>query len=902
MTMDGEFFFRRYLDQFNDCVGYLARTHDVSFHPCLKNKILKCKLIGIQGSRPSSHFNHIYLDLCHYHNLNYTTCITMADRHICNIFPVMLGSDLDLRLLHHYRGYCDYNQMESQSSPLCKCSMESGVAEPSQKRKVHVESYSKNSEIHGYFVENGRLCWVPYILTNNRELPHIRPSRMRSHRLCINKYSYTQKNKGHCFELVLPVGKEPYVFVHRNPEGQNFENDLDLSTLHSFEVDDKHIAYNHLLFGYVLKRFVGHIRPIDSFSNKLIFSPSMLLIRLVLYALDGNEEQAKKIVATGNWCKLVSMTNTYKTKKRTNISNLNRKPLTPQIGDRDFFGLVVRPVPKNIDTSTIPTNYQGFLCLFEKNVAIDSFNRVYSLISDVNVAMCADSCRIEKIISKLVAKKYWLPLADADVVDMKNDSFAGRLCTFNSIFPLKYKLNPDVRLDKIRSKIQRWFGFIEVLIFDGIFNLNYFQGMPFKKFVDERTGRMCIKSAYEMAIDGNLETALTLDNCFGPHITEQIKSMFQYAKMAKLFTAINYLKTKLNTKRFVRFFELGIENVSIYLDVAESKRLEKGEDARFLKLNTVFTSHPQLTEDGYAINANKDVPTVQLRRFRMIFNYNSKTRFRILLAKDSAPVFVPFNKSETVFTQMHVYCGEVHSSQPLEYFNSPHFNVTASANTYRISLAIDDNDILSARTKIEEIKRNVYFVHNNRLIFEVIVESQHQFYDGLKLSNTSSQKGIAVPMPMAEDGIDCMASIYSVIGRSPLMQLKEMRIGRENDISNMFCGKSSTAILKNIASDCKSIGFMKFDNLSINNLQMNGCNTAIYNILQRAYSPAERYKCLPAANKQLLQLFLMLKKNVEFTTTTEIDSPKNITFDLYAPESTCPNMKLLDEFISFSKM
>lgn len=181
---------------------------------------------------------------------------------------------------------------------------------------------------------------------------------------------------------------------------------------------------------------------------------------------------------------------------------------------------------------------------------------------------------------------------------------------------------------------------------------------------------------------------------------------------------------------------------------------------------------------------------------------------------------------------------------------------------------------------------------------ECLIRHLNDTYDGLKLCNFNSQKGLVnsyIDLDKRYPDIkpDILYSPFSLLSRMPIQQLQEVERSRtaavtsrsifntdEQTVKNseIMCGFTELSVLHNISAEHRSIGAMRFDNLSINILNINGCHIACYTRLQESHDKSDRYKVLPKQNLEPLQLCLLIMKNIEFYFG---DSPKPI--DLYQP-------------------
>nr|QKN22494.1 putative protein 40 [Drosophila-associated filamentous virus] len=165
---------------------------------------------------------------------------------------------------------------------------------------------------------------------------------------------------------------------------------------------------------------------------------------------------------------------------------------------------------------------------------------------------------------------------------------------------------------------------------------------------------------------------------------------------------------------------------------------------------------------------------------------------------------------------------------------------------------------------------------NNILSVEFFIMHRNETYDGLKLCNPDSQKALVnTNLSLSERYPDykpkMITSAFTLFGRMPIAQLLRMNFtacpsSSDQSSSQILYGDNAMCILKNITIDYKNVNQMRFDNLTINMLQLNNAQLTIYNLLQRSFHQSATGQLLPHSNANLLKLLLTLLKDVKFNT------------------------------------
>lgn len=172
------------LDDYNQYVSNNALL--VSLMPCASSNLLK--KFEVIFEKTINKTAHIMVNRCRQRRSSYFTCIQykadldVEQHHVCDIFPVMVGSELDIN--------------------ICR------MLEPD----LVVENCDAFTDLSGMIFVDGSLAYIPYLLTNRKELGH----KVRRSQGLFCLYIYDIDNRGH--KLSIDANN---VFTYRNQCGED---------------------------------------------------------------------------------------------------------------------------------------------------------------------------------------------------------------------------------------------------------------------------------------------------------------------------------------------------------------------------------------------------------------------------------------------------------------------------------------------------------------------------------------------------------------------------------------------------------------------------------------------------------------------------------------------------------
>lgn len=311
-------------------------------------------------------------------------------------------------------------------------------------------------------------------------------------------------------------------------------------------------------------------------------------------------------------------------------------------------------------------------------------------------------------------------------------------------------------------------------------------------------------------------------------------------------------------------------------------------------MNILFSSHPQMTADSYVLDKDINIDCFIYQRSRFEFEYNSDVNIHFndlsttdfLIEKDTAgnvlKKFKQIMTIEKLGTALQYHCFPQIKLKIIETKNNSGYH-------YVIYKYFDE--IIYLSTKAEDIDISVMAsMEQNRRAFQktrvdIITKIKVSYYNGIKPSEQCGQKGLLIKQdvsrypkiiaPNVRPHI--VGSIFSLIGRSPLIQLKSIKKKQIMNTEDCLFGNYIFVILKNIST--ATISPIRQDLYSNKCIQTNNCTRTQYTMLQQSYDQKEIGRILPHDNATALNILTILKKNVKIRDEygNFIDSTKLMT-------------------------
>lgn len=332
------------------------------------------------------------------------------------------------------------------------------------------------------------------------------------------------------------------------------------------------------------------------------------------------------------------------------------------------------------------------------------------------------------------------------------------------------------------------------------------------------------------------------------------------------------------------YFEFTTENVCVYID---ENNLNFDADQSFMEYKMIFSSHPQITADSYIMDNKLQFNCWIYQRSR--FDIDIQPNVNILFNKKYDSVIADYDAMGNIIRK-YVCIAKIqkHGSVDLNYriFPQTKFFVVRTSpkqqknyHCYTLYRYFDEQHQLDNNFQISiRSVRNIDNKNKRKILIDVVIKTHVHFYDGFKISDSCSQKGLVIRQETKRYSEnygfapELVASIFSVIGRSPIIQLKSLIKNRlpipENGKcveKNLLYGAYRFVVLRNISAVLKSYAPLKIDILSSKILSTNGLHRTLYNLQQQAYPTDQRNEFLPKQNRNALGMIDVCKVGIIFS-------------------------------------
>jgi len=563
---------------------------------------------------------------------------------------------------------------------------------------------------------------------------------------------------------------------------------------------------------------------------------------------------------------------------------------------------VSRAASGNVSNAFILDESCGFFCLLEKGISIDSFNKNYSLVPDVRLPLMYEQKNtLNELMTQLVAingTTGWLRSVSSSMtaaITAVGNCTERRynypqeheyyLC-FNGGFPSKYfcYLPTPSDFSRFFFYVKTFNPYMEICKSKSIILINHIAGIPFKQIYLANLQMHLTVSPFEL--NEYFQNYTKYYTIFGGQCNSKIIDNIEFRKINKLLYGIYYMKNRINSVDNIQLYPFSVDNYATYL--CKNRALKNCP--KTVPVRTLFAVDPHCTQDGYLLHrdwgcntlshTDKSVQFVFLRRHNITLQYS--TQDRIFLNDKVTNTYI-CNSITGDREYAFVYLGEIQTSNSklkiLKNQKISTFVINHGNNNYSHYMYI----ILSSVQYLKALRHVVSMVAyickdafaNNMWSFtiECIFQTINGNFEGQKFCNYSAQKGIAnsyldVHKRYAQYKPDLIASASTLFSRAPIAQIKELLQHRltnsQTNKPDALFGVCDMGILRNTSAEHRNVSMMRCDNLTLNMLQLNGAELAIYNILQNTLDRHNKYKILPEENLALLQLLLLCNKNIEF--------------------------------------
>lgn len=864
--------------------------------------------------------HHRILETCKLQRIPYFTCIEYkphvecVERHVCDIFPVHIGMDLDRKIYAFLYGDEELQRPEVQ--------------------RTMYDLYGTIFVISPQYFSN--------IFTNRKEIIHASKDMDKLY----NIYIYDRYDRGHRIWLTSDARK---MCIFRNSNG--VEHVIESSA--SFEKFIANLEYEvdvqrHLDFTRMYEAFVRYRtnNDIDDLTNKNILCCINLLQRGLKYA-QRNPVEVCKIFWFGSLDKFASRNITYHshestrnintvavtTPLATNSSNGDdstpvkkrlKRPkntsTTPQdeqqksqmvnmmnsnaagpASNSDYNNLaqnyktlsptnlvhsidsydrhIKRPVPKNVHT--IPTGTEFFICLADTQLNVNSPHKWLRLLPNVIltnhliIRYSPDINNMNDLLDRLVVHGLITP--DPTTSDI--------MILVNGGLPTKYYLKAADGID-VFFLCKLWCPFVECVIAERYIMLSLTYGVPMRPIsmhiiryfwpetspyrtpeIDRDDGVIYLSP---LDMKNNFLTDIRrflYGNLLGGGCPENMRKYFRYSIPAKVHAVYTFNNRFISNAAAMPYYELTCENSFVFMnnvyrnemDGTQTSLLDK--DNSTLQLKTIYSADPHLTCDGYILSDRIQMDTVLKQKCRFEFEMHAKTD-KLIWSKD-LPSFSNTSNGQICVYDAYSNCIKKYylvftlvrySKSCLRYklFNQAKISLFCQPFNdgwiYRLYKYYDEEAFIRPNAQYEmsvifttPVDRK--FIKNISIMICTTCRQPGQF-SGQKLYEICGQKGLCVQqsterfqryykLPQAPD---LVVSLFSAIGRTPIMTLKTMLANLSPEEQKLqhriLYGDCEYVLLKNISSLFCSYGNMRVDISLVKIFLANNLNQTIYLLQQ----------------------------------------------------------------------
>lgn len=299
-----------------------------------------------------------------------------------------------------------------------------------------------------------------------------------------------------------------------------------------------------------------------------------------------------------------------------------------------------------------------------------------------------------------------------------------------------------------------------------------------------------------------------------------------------------------------------------------------------ISLNVLFSSHPQITADSYILDKNLKVDSVlvQRNRFEFEFNHNTNIHFNDL----SKTEFMDERDAAGNVLRKYIHIATIDKlGGGLKFHSFPQIKlkiIETKSHTgcrYQLYKFFDEAYYLSAPSERIEISVLATMERNRRAVqksrIDVITKIRLNTYEGIKPSEQCGQKGLASRQDVSRYSKlvasnvrpNIVGSVFSLIGRSPLIQMKTVERNLIPNTPDCLFGPYEFSLLKNVSSTMRSHSSIRMDLYSAKIFTTNNAPRALYTLIQQAFSEHERNTIMPEDNIQAMGILSILKADIK---------------------------------------
>lgn len=646
------------LQQFLSSYEVVCNTEHLTM--CLSNKIFTVRNLYMFGEE--NELDHLafrrVLHTIIVGRMSYRACVTYGKHHACNLIPVMLGTPTEERLtqqVHH-----NFRELLLRAD---------GAFEEQHEPLPEYLSPTLYHDLRGYCVDDGHLGVLPSLIMNNREKLHRYVDRNQQN--CRVIYMYNFMDRGSV--LKLWDGKR---MLFRDQNGKDHVGAEEINKYFSSKtvigVDRSHTFDSHdwLLLNIQTRQ----IHPIDSFHNKIVLTPAVIMYRVLMRCRTAkNVTICRSRIASGQFHFFLSQTTTFQmshTHHGANMlesftdSNLIRRPLAHQLGATydSFFQITRVSKPHLKLDQPYPYNSYGFLCPYYFSSNISNFSKTLSLVEDVVINF--KTINVLNDILAYLSKSIDFPVENnkftiTPITRVASDAeVAPRIIPGHIIvqecIATRYCVEGDLKHFLIHLK-QR---------FDSAFELTV-ESHTKRVYINAIAGTVMKLTPSEIwagAPGGEMLkfTSLELEHFFNDYYTSTsfpihsvpVKALMPYTayeEPTKSITTASQLRNRLLTDQYAHLFNFSNEITGTYLglDVGEGGTLPQFRDSKVkcdirvpvqanctFKLKTLICSDLHLNEDAYVLNERLNFNILIKRKYNINLPFSMEQGDRLILERN----------------------------------------------------------------------------------------------------------------------------------------------------------------------------------------------------------------------------------------------------------------------------
>lgn len=810
--------------------------------------------------------------------------------HVCNICPIMIGSLLDTIFSKNIDAQPTNVDLEQKNGFLCNWKLTSRLPVFTNfdiKRENHLETLfcslfrgNVKNKLIGYFVVNGEIVSIPYILENNRESLH-KYADKETKKKSLRFFLYNNNFRGYKFNLDCTDNsfhcKDKNGRIHNEFDCNSSKDIIDFRN--EFNFSETHILFDANCIKKTLLSLSAFCSQIDDMNNKIILPPCVTIYKLLDHA-EKNPQSAFNILTSGNFSKMISQKLSYDTSmlpqklnsstiKPVAISNLFRRPLANQVGECDVIFNITRLAQDKLKKSTIPpSNMRGFICFYDIHPNIKNYAKTLNLVYDIQFAPCCSLLDFDRIFSLLL---------DANVIEHngsaeKYTAEVHKMQILLRLLPTPYVL--CVPFDIFFEKLKTINPFVEIRKHCNFVSLNIVLGMPLKPYKNFLLTSFEINTYFPKAYDspGFVDTSIT---------GLQFLKYQKYESHERSIISAGYLKSRVTSVENLPLFFLTNEVCSIFIDKIScgdktcSKKKFVLNDDNTLTLNTMIAATPEVNEDAFVLDKNIDVNAIIVKKYNHICEIEPGTVIH-QIDNSTCANFILNSYGEREYVLVKLFTMYTKTNIQMPAFGKITCTKLSDC-VFEFTKCLTDNSLLSVES-ISDIKINTTLSTNvcsGSVKLEIFLHVAHKcsFFSGLKLANLVGSKGLVFLKDLSTlktingQTPDLIASAFGVVGRSVLSQPIEMG---ENGFEDVFINgkkvgvmaKCKFFIIKNCSSELKINGKIKIDNLTSNAMINNALPVSLFTLLQDSLGRDEKFLLLPRSNRNLLELYKVQKLSV----------------------------------------